>query len=375
MDRFFPGAAVLLIALLVMRALPAGADSIRLPNLFAADDVLSAVVHETPPPREMRIAGTASGDSNVGSLWHLTDQGQSPRAFTGSAGNADLQMTSGIDLRAHDWLISYGQGMREYYSGNHDAAQLWIDLHAAGQTQPRYTPTAAADRIEVAWYGLGRRVHFHAGAVSGQGDLFVRALVADDLLQQALVGEVEGDAFAGMLKMRKADGRVEGHGWSTDARLLLTVHQRIYALVTAEGLLGTMTWTHLPVEDSYLTSVGVFMDADGFLHQFGGVSGAAWRENVTLDIVPAYRIELLAGDRPALLCGAAYLPGDHLKPMLGAAWRLNAQRALDLRLYPAEKQLALGFASAGWRIRVAGDDWLTGNPSEVAVTIAGTMAW
>jgi hypothetical protein len=373
--RLLRSTAILLFLLIIAGAAPSAAESIRLPGLFAADDVLAAASRDTTLPTELIIAGMASGTSNVGGLWSLTDQGQSPRAFTDARGKADLHVTGGIGLRSREWLICYGRGTREHYSGNADAAQLWIDLHAAGQTQPRYAPVVNTERIGLSWYGLGRRVRIRAGTVSGQGELFVRALVADDLLQRALVGEVEGDAFAGMLKIRDAGSRVEGRGWSADARLSLAVSERWHALLTAEGLLGDITWTKLPVEDSYLISPGVFTDVDGFIHRIGGASGAAWRETVTLNILPTYRLQLLADTRPALLIGAEYESGDAIQPMLGIAWRRGARQAVDLRLYPADRQVAVGFTGSGWQLRIAGDDWLAGDPSNLQATLAGTLAW
>jgi len=373
--RILPGAVVVLFMLIAFCPAPSSAESIRLPGLFAADDVLADMLQDATLPTELRLAATASGESNVGSLWSLTDSGQSPRRFTGSQGKADLQMGGWISLRSHDWLICYGQGMRERYSGNHDAAQLWIDLHADGQTQPRYAPIVNSDRIALSWYGIGRRAHFHAGTVSGQGDLIVRALAAEDLLQRALIGDVAGDVFSGALKIRDADAGVTGRGWSVDTRLSLSLNKRWRARVTAEGLLGEITWTNLPVEDSYLTSPGVFTDVDGFLHQIGGVSGAAWRENVTLNIVPSYRVELLADTRPAFLCGASNQRGEPIKPMLGIAWLPTPRQALCLRLYPVEEAIEIGVFGPGWQLRIAGDEWIAGNPSDLNVTLAGTLGW
>jgi len=368
-------AATVLFLLIALTAPSLRAESIRLPDLFAGDDVLAFALPDTALPDELIIFGVASGQSNVGGLWSLTDQGQSPRAFTETEGKAELNAGGGIRLRSQDWLIYYGRGIREYYTGNPDAAQLWIDLHASGQTQAGYSPVANTQRIGVSWYGLGRRARFRTGRVAGQADLFIRALVADDLLQQALIGEVDGETFAGALKIRDDGSRVEGRGWSADARLTLAVNDHWHALVTAEGLLGDITWKNLPVEDSYLTSPGIFTDADGFLHLIGGASGAAWRKDVTLRIVPAYRVELLGGADPALLCGITYQPGDTTRPMLGITWRRNARQALDLRLYLVEKQLAIGFTGNGWQLRIAGDDWLAGDPSGMRITASGALAW
>jgi len=374
-NRTLYQAGPILSLLMALGAASLRAESIRLPDLFAADDVLALVLRDTTLPSELIFFGAGGGQSNVGGLWSLTDKEQSPRTFTGSEGKAELGAAGGIDLRSRDWLICYGWGTRDHYTGNPDAAQLWIDLHAGGQTQPRYSPLANTERIGVSWYGLGRRIRFRSERVSGQADLFIRALAADNFLQRALIGEVDGEDFAGALKIRDAGSRVEGRGWSADARLALKVNERRRVLLTAEGLLGEITWKNLPVEDSYLTSPGVFTDADGFLRLIGGASGASWREDVTLKIVPAYRVEMLAGDDPALLCGIAYRPGEAMRPMLGVAWRRNAGTALDLRLYPAEKQLEIGLTGSGWQLRIAGDDWPADDPSGLRVTAAGTFAW
>ena len=362
------------LALWLACCAPTAAESLRLPAFFIGDDVLALTLRDAHGPVELSVAATASGESNVGPLESLTDEGQPPRAFTGTDGKADLQMGGIIAVRARDWLVCYGEGMREGYAGNHDAAQLWIDLHAAGQTQPYYAPVVNTDRIEASWYGVGRRFRVRSGTVTGRADLIVRALATDDFRQRALVGEVEGDVFSGMLKMRSAGPQVEGRGWSVDSRLFLALDARWRALVTAEGLLGEIAWEDLRVNDSYLTSPGVFTDVDGFLHQVGGASGAAWHEDLTLRIAPLYRVELLAATHPAFLCGASYQQGKMIKPMLGLAW-LRSSQALYLRLYPMEKQVEIGAAGDGWQLRVASDDWLRGDSSNLSVTLAGTMVW
>ncbi|MHB0935842.1 MAG: hypothetical protein ACYC6A_05580 [Armatimonadota bacterium] len=355
-------------------AVPATAESLRLPTFFIGDDVLMVMLRDAGGSTEFRAAATASGESNVGPLESLTDEGQPARDFTGTEGKADLHMGGALMLRAGDWLVCYGEGMRDGYTGNHDAAQLWIDQHAGAQTQPRYAPVVNTDRVEASWYGLGRRFRVHGGTVSGYGDVIVRALAADDFQQRALVGEVEGDAFSGMLKIRSAASKAEGKGWSVDSRLFLTLDSRWRALVTAEGLLGEVAWKDLRVKDIYLVSPGVFTDVDGFLHQFGGASGTAWREDLTLQLEPLYRVELLAATQPAFLCGASYQQGEMIKPMLGLAWLRNAQ-ALYLRLHPMEKQIEIGAAGDGWQLRVASDDWLRGDSSNLSATLAGTLTW
>lgn len=362
------------LALWLACCAPAAAESLRLPAFFIGDDVLALTLSDVRGPQELRIVATASGESNVGLLESLTDEGQPPRAFTGTDGKADLHMGGAVILRARDWLVCYGEGMRDGYAGNHDAAQLWIDLHAAGQTQPRYAPFVNTDRIKASWYGVGRRFRVRGGTVSGYGDLIVRALDTDDFLQRALVGNVEGDVFSGMLKVRSAGPQIEGHGWSVDSRLYLTLDARWRALVTAEGLLGEIAWQDLRIRDTYLTSPGVFTDVDGFLHLVGGASGAAWREDLTLRIAPLYRVELLAATRPAFLCGVAYQEGEVVRPMLGLAW-LRGTQAVSLRLYPKEHQIEIGAAGDGWQLRVASDDWLRGDSSNLSATLAGTATW
>ena len=368
------GAIALL--LITCRLQVTASPSVTLPILFDANDLLGFRFEESSRDSlRLRVGGAASGMNNVGSIWAIDEDGQPARDFDNTRAYAVLQTTEWIRLAHRGWWIGCGRGMRDAYEGNADAGQLWIDLHADGKTQPAYAPAVSSVRIEASWWAVGRTFPFRAGEVRGTGDLVLRRITADDYLARSLVGKVEGEDFSGMLKAissETAAGTVRGHGWSLDVQGRFTLGTNWEGQITAEGLLGEVSWRGLYVEDGYILSPRVFTDREGFLHDCGGISGMGWHEDLTARINPFYRLDLVYMRRPNVLLGAAWQSGTRTVPNIGLAWPQPKPWLPYLRCYPTQNRLEIGAVGRGWQIRVSGDDWLDASPkhAEIALTVS-----
>ena len=370
-------AAVLALSLTVFGLTPAAASrSVSLPTLFDANDVLQArLTARGAGGLRLQVGRAVSGMNNVASLWRITKDNQPARHFDDTSAYAILQDVGWVRATDERWWIGFGRGKRDAYQGNADAGQLWIDLHAAGQTRPAYAPVAGNVKIEASWYGVGRTFPFRIGQARGTGSVLLRGLAADDYLARSLVGQVEGEMFSGMVKIVSADtgtGLVRGRGWSLDTQAEVRLGKRWLAQGTVEGLLGRLTWHGLAVEDSYVVSPRVFTDPEGFLHDYGGISGAAWSEDMRLRLNPYYRLDLICSSRPNTLLGVAFQAGTRTAGSAGLAWPQSKRWLPYLRCYPTQNRLEVGAVGSGWQVRISGDDWLPVSPKHAEIALSAS---
>lgn len=355
-------------------------DSITLPPMFDRDDLLQAA-HVKPSYNDvqLQLGGIMARSNNIGSLWEMSEDGQPPRTFEGGSAYALLQNTEWMRISNGDWCIGYGRGSRDSYNGNADAAQLWIDLHADGATKQAYAPTVSSESISASWYGVGRTVAFRADNMSGTMDIWLRQIVADDYLGRSIAGRAvtsPSESFSGMLRIVSAvtsASRVEGRGWSLDAQTVLHFGENWECGLIAEGLLGKMRWNGLGVRDGYFNSPGVFTDRDGFLRDYGGITGSAWREDMTLSLNPRYRIEVIRLGNPSITLAYDYQAGARPVPSLGITSSQSEKWSPYVRYYPTQSRVELGAVAANWRFRISSDDWPTDSPKNVEVAFAASV--
>jgi len=354
------------------------AASVSLPPVFDSDDLLQSCVDGAESSKAVQLTAKAIGiaTNNVGNIWTIDDEHQSPHVFDGKSGYALLQSSMWAEMRYSGWWVSYGKGQRDAYSGNADAARLWIDLHSGVPTQDSYEPTAQRARIMTSWYGLGRDIPFHAGEASGTACLQLRALTGCDYLSMAVTGNVESDgAFTGMMRSvgsGAGSDALPGDGWSLDGRLRLRFRDEWIGQLGIEGLLGRVSWRDLRVTDSRIVSPRTFTDPDGFLHDIGGVSGATWNEDRTLQINPYYRFDAVWTKQPYVLFGIGLQSGWRATPSLGFAWPQKQRKWLPfIRFYPAQQRFEIGAVGSRWQVRISGDDWILSSPkhAEVAASL------
>jgi len=362
----------LAVLILLATRLEATATSVTLPPALLRADVLSARLADARQG-ELEINAIASGASNIGPVLRLTKKDQPGHQLEAGDAYAVLQASGWVDLRNGNWLIGYGSGRRDAYEGNRDAGQLWIDLHADQHIQTDYYPAATSTGIAATWYGVGRRIPFSGSGIRGSCDLFVRCLVADDLLMRSAVGEVHGESFSGMMHTVSSElptGSVRGRGWCVDARSDMHLGPRWDCSVSVEGLLGAITWRGVAVEYIHFTSPGVFEDPEGFLHDFFDASGAEFREDSTMRLAPTYRLDLASRGHPNLLLAIASGNDNQMVPSVGVAWPQSKPWLPYLRAYPTQRWLELGAVGRRWQVRISADDWPTASPKHLEIAFS-----
>ena len=351
-----------------------GAASVVLPTAFDANNLLVSTYAKTTTDNiRLDVGGVAVGANNVGSLWTIAEHEQPGRCFGGGSAYAVLEIAQWMRVSRGRWWIGYGSGRRDAYDGNADAAQLWIDLHSGGQKQPFYAPWATNARVGASWFGTGHDFPFQLGKARGTGTLSLRLIRASDYLARSVVGQVSGDQFSGMVRITSArtpTGTVRGSGWALDAQWVFALGRRWQAQVTAEGLLGRMHWRGLSVRDVYVTSPGVFTDPEGFLHDFGGISGAEWFEDLTASLDTCYRLDMIYAAHPNVLLSARRQAGTRSLLSAGLAWPQSRPWLPYFRYHPTQHRLEIGAVGTGWQLRVSGDDWLASSPKHAEIAIS-----
>ncbi|MCX6376237.1 MAG: hypothetical protein NTU88_09455, partial [Armatimonadetes bacterium] len=371
---------IAIVGATVLAGLPSptavASPSLYLPVVSDSSDLLQSCVAGPSVSSALKLEGGAMGTAtnNVGSIWGIDDKNQPARDFGDGSAYAMVQYSKWLRLHHRAWWVGYGLGKRSIYLGNADAAQLWIDLHAAGQTQPIYAASAEGARADADWLEFGRGFPFRiADQVRGTGRLSLRRIDVPDYLARSVVGDMEGEMFTAMLRevsARSPRGTVHGAGWALDGQIRLNMNGKWLGQATAEGLLGRVTWDEILVDDSGIVSPRTFTDPEGFLHDCGGITGTTWRENLSLRVTPYYRLDLIRIGRPYLLFGTSIQSGIRSTPNLGVAWPQRKKWLPYVKYYPAEGRLEVGGVGAGWQFRISGDDWIYSSPKHAEVAVS-----
>jgi len=349
-------------------------QSVTLPTSTRNNSIVKTGVLGAEPGRLDLSAGlTYTALNNVSSIWNLDSESMPSARFTHDSAYALLESTRWIAVGQGEWVLSFGSGTRDYYEGNADAAQLWIDMHSDSITQAEYTPKISNARISVNWFGISRSLPVRSGKIDGDLTVTLRKLVVDSYRSGSLVGNVAGSEFSGMIRTTSSKnlvGHVYGEGWSLDAELSFRIGQRWMGRAVAEGLAGRVSCDGLLTQDAYIVSPRVFTDPDGFLHDCGGISGMAWSTNLNARLSPHYRLDLVESASPHTLLGISYHGDTGLLANVGLAWPQKKAWIAYTRCYPTQKRIELGAVGRGWEFAISGDDWLTASPEHGEITLA-----
>lgn len=363
-----------LTALVLAACLSSAAPgSVTLPPLFDPDDALQPCDLDAGRQGVQAHFGvSAVGDNNLRSLWDITEDGQPPASFVDSEAYAVLGHARWLCVSIGDWSIGCGRGAMDSYYGNNDAGQLWLDIHSEGPTRGVYEPTADQQSIAVSWYGIGRTARFRNKGIRASADIWLRQIVAEDYLARAITGSLAAtprESFSGMIRIVDS-GEVYRNGWALDIRALIDFGKGWECAVSAEGLLGRIRFDEMFVEDGSFTSAEVFMDPEGFLHDYGGITGAAWRENASVRIEPLYRAEIVRRGRVDLMIAFEDRARARRTQSVGAAIRRDGGWIPYARYYPSQDRFEIGAIGRNWRFRISGDDWPGAAPRRLQAALS-----
>lgn len=363
---------VVLLSCMLSALLPAGSATLALPPASSTNLLLSVPVVEMPSAKwQVECSGAAAGLNNVGSLWTLSDDNQPARHLGESSPYALLQSGEWTRLTHHQWVVAYGRGISDCYTGNRDAGQFWLDLHAKTPLQSSYHPLAENVYVSMNWYGVGRQFQFAHHKVHGTAEILLRMLDADNVRIRTVTGDVLDDNYSGMVKfITTGDNHVHGSGWALDTNLRVELGQHWTAEAAVEGLLGELHWKNLKVTDGYIMSPRVFEDPDGYLNDISGtVTGATYPAELQWKLSPVYRVNLMTRQAPHILLGVTQQEVIGTVPSVGYAYHIGKQWLSAVRVYPTQRQLEFGIYGKGWQFTLAGDDWIFASPKRARFNV------
>jgi hypothetical protein len=248
------------------------------------------------------------------------------------------------------WTLGIGTTRRTVYHANHDAGQLWTDLSTHVQTAQSYRPWVTGTRFLGSWIGAATHVQLQIGDRAVRCEAAVRAFDADDLLIRTATGTMQGDDFTGMVKTINGG---HGEGWAVDARTVIPITRGAKCTIAADGILGSVTWQNVSIEDDYIVSPRTFEDPDGFLRDFAAISGAGWRENVRLKFAPTWHVDIATGDKTLQHIGATYDADRKWVPYLTATRPLSRDTRIETSYMPSERQLGVAVVGRRGHCQVA----------------------
>lgn len=352
-------AAATATAIIGACASPAPAEAITLPRFFEPEDTLrSCCLPKSAAATQAWFGAAGLGSNNLRPLREITSDSPGSRHFARREAFAVLERRRWLRIRAGEWLAGAGRGIIDTYSGNNNAGQLWLDLHSlAERTRASYSPEADQQSAVVSWAGVGRVFALKTGRISGHAEVWLRYLTAEDYLSRAIEGNLEtvpAESFSGMIRITDAAGQRHS-GYSVDFRATADLGNDWVTAFSAEGLLGRIDFDGIYVQDAFFTSARVFEDRNGFLRDYGGITGAAWRENTSMRIDPVYRADVVRKGKPHVFAGFEDRQRARREISVGAAFPQSGGWMPYARLILQNHRLEVGATGTGWSLRFAAD--------------------
>ena len=313
------------------------------------------------------FGATGNAGSNFISLPSYDAQDQPPSLL--QEDKADARWAAGAWLQATEgrWSLTAGRGQREWYRGNQDAGQLWLDLHSDVPLSRSYAPEALVTRLQTDWVGVSYTAPASVGQVEGQLSLQVRLLQPRDLQMGEAIGTVSNnDVYTGMLKIISARSTEGASGWAIDTGANATLAPRLRASVMVEGIAGEINWRKVEVSDTYVVSPGVFTDADGFLHDFWIASGMRWSRQFTLKIDPIVTATLNYQNDPEISVIFRHEQGqNNVTLFITRPGKINTTVGIS----PQYGNCSVGFTGNDGGVVVSFDEWPGDHPRNLKLNL------
>ncbi|HEX2951349.1 MAG TPA: hypothetical protein VHV83_17530 [Armatimonadota bacterium] len=342
-----PSLCLTVLFLWMASCFPVQATSLTLPPTLPSQNpcIIDFPFSDINAPYSIDFGASGGGNTNIGPIFDITEDHQAPHSFSDHSAFATLDTGYWSCFRSGRWFIIAGSGNRQQYQGNRDAGQIWIDTHSDTSLAGNKSPQLAMYDLQMKWYGIGYQMPYRHQNIHGTTWVMARYLDPQELLMGTAIGDVDGSDYTGMVRLLSTKERPQasGRGWALDAGFSSQIGRDLRCSISAEGLLGEITWKNISVSDLYVSSPRVFEDPNGFFHDYFDAEGAQWREDLHCTITPVVTTMVGYGQKPMISTGIRYQNKKAI-PIFGAAmpWPGHGTSFIDIQ--PTYSSCEIGYS-------------------------------
>jgi hypothetical protein len=338
---------------------------ILLPNDVENNITYHLVMLEESNKDSVQTGYSGMGEINIRSLWTYKKK-ELPADFASSDVFARLSTAEWIKINHSRWSLGMGQGEYEAYDGNHDAGQLWLDLHSKPVANHILSPEFSMAKVDMIWFGTGYSIPFEYKKLHCKWQINARYLQINHFERGKTLGNVDGKDFTGLMKIVSASGTGCGSGWTTGTSLVINSGKRWQALIDINDLFGEITIPSAKVTDLYLVSPRIFEDPDGFIHDFWGATGSTWTEKHNTKIDRTLNLSLMRKGKQTI---ALIMKSDKNQTAFSILYAMPISNdwQVIVGITPANKQLLTGVMHSYGSIYLKCDDFPGNKPTRLSI--------
>jgi hypothetical protein len=365
---------------LVMMAAMAGASgqTVPIPPRWTAGEQVAFILDDTSlSHRLLTTRAFFHADNNVLPLKLGNEKRLPPLRFGGDRAYFVAYRFKELSVTYRRWTLRYGHGKADFYEGNGDAAQLYLDAMAnAINPTGTYDVVASLNRTRLHRWSLDYAAPFRLNGRRGYFIVTLHWLRLHRLQRGTLTGRMNFGQFRGDLRLLTTRGlpdeETQSNGIAMDVAVVIPIGQGWQLGIWSENLFSRLWQRTLQDITAQVATNVVEPDADGFLHAVPLLQGRVDRRSLTAVAKRRWALALSApqGRNDWLLL--AQRDADGTQASLGYAWAMGKGRRVWLMRSLTRERWQLGVSLPRWQLFLSTDKFNSASAKRTSLCLQGS---
>ena len=332
---------------------------------------------ESPSRRLLTTRAFFHADNNVLPLKLGNEKRLPPLRFGGDRAYFVAYRFKELSVTYRRWTLRYGHGKADFYEGNGDAAQLYLDAMAnAINPTGTYDVVASLNRTRLHRWSLDYAAPFRLNGRRGYFIVTLHWLRLHRLQRGTLTGRMNFGQFRGDLRLLTTRGlpdeETQSNGIAMDVAVVIPIGQGWQLGIWSENLFSRLWQRTLQDITAQVATNVVEPDADGFLHAVPLLQGRVDRRSLTAVAKRRWALALSApqGRNDWLLL--AQRDADGTQASLGYAWAMGKGRRVWLMRSLTRERWQLGVSLPRWQLFLSMDKFNSASAKRTSLCLRGS---
>lgn len=340
----------------------ADAQSLPVPPHWTTLEQVNTLLDASPSSRwQLESRTFLRADTNVLPLSLGDDEQLPPLRFEGDRAYFTAYRFKEIALTRNRWTLRYGHGKTDFYDGNSDAAQLYLDALANAVDAHRlYDVNASLHRTRVHRWTLEYAAPLRWQKRQGQVAVALHWLRLHRLQWGTLTGQMRAGQFQGDLHLLTTRGlpanETRSNGLALDIALVVPTDERWRVSVWTQNFLSRLWQRTLQDVTAQVVTNTVEPDADGFLHAVPFLQGQINRRSLRVEAKRRWTLGIAV--RQGKGDGLLLLHRDFDWCFsVGYAHRIGGQQRFWFMVQGRRWEWQVGITTRRWQLQLSADHW------------------
>ena len=280
----------------------------------------------------------------------------------------------------HRWSLHYGHGKADFYEGNKDAAQLYLDVKSNAIDGMRvYDVVASLRRTHLHRWTLSYTTPIRLDRRLGQCTVALHWLRMHRLQHGILKGQMVLGQFQGDMNLLTTRGlpesETQSNGVALDVAIVVPLSDRLRAGIWVENFYSRIWQRTLQDITAKVATNTVEPDADGFLHAVPFMQGRIDRRSLNAKAKQAWAIGMAWQQRK----GSWLLLAEHdavgTKASVGYALTLGEKRSVWLMRTVGNGKWLVGVNMPQCQFHLSFDGFNANNVKRVSTSFCWSFAY